>query len=128
MRPFLLLALPLALAACATPREACVSSALREGRVLNALIAETRGNLARGYGLEQREVLRTEREFCEYRREDGTTGRRFCDVVNTETVTEPVTLDLAQEQVKLNQLLDRRDRQQQAERAAVAQCQARYPE
>ena len=45
----LLLVSALALAACQTPREACVSEASQELRTVEALIAETRGNLSRGY-------------------------------------------------------------------------------
>lgn len=128
MRPALLLVLPLALAACATPRESCLSSVSREGRVIDALIAETRGNVARGYGIEEREELRTRRQLCDFRRADGTIGRRFCDRVVTDEVRVPVTLDIEAEKVKLDQLLARREALARAEASARAQCVARYPE
>ena len=41
----------LALAACATPQEACINRATRELRTLDDLIAEQRATLARGYAV-----------------------------------------------------------------------------
>ncbi len=128
MRPILFLALPLALAACATPRESCIASATQQGRVIDALIAETRGNLARGYALEERQDLRTVRRLCEYEAADGTEYRRFCNQTTTVSTTVPVTVDLEEERTKLDQLLLRQSRLDEAEQAAVAQCVARYLE
>jgi len=51
MRPVFVV-LPLALlAACATPREQCISDVSRDFRVLNSLVAQTQANLARGYAV-----------------------------------------------------------------------------
>ncbi|MGR3625249.1 MAG: hypothetical protein ACU0A0_03060 [Limimaricola sp.] len=127
MRPALLLVLPLVLAACATPREACLSDVSRQGRVVDALIAQTRGNIARGYGIEEREELRTRRHLCRYRTDDGEIVRRFCDRTVAEDIRVPVTLDIEAEKVKLDQLLARRERMAGAEATARAQCVARYP-
>ena len=93
MRPALFLVLPLVLAACATPRESCLSSVGQQGRVIDALISQTRGNVARGYAIEEREELRTRRELCEFRRDDGSIGRRFCNRTTAEDVRVPVTID-----------------------------------
>lgn len=128
MRPALLLVLPLALAACATPRESCLSSVGREGRVLDALIAQTRGNVMRGYAIEEREELRTTRQLCRYRTDEGVVARRFCDRTVAEEVRVPVTIDIEEEKVKLDQLLARREAQARGEAAARAQCVARYPQ
>ena len=128
MRPALMLVLPLVLAACATPRESCLSSVSREGRVLDALIAQTRGNVTRGYAIEEREELRTRRQLCEFRRDDGSIGRRFCNRTTAEDVRVPVTIDIEAEKVKLDQLLARREAQARSEAAARAQCVARYPQ
>ena len=38
------------LAACGTPQEQCIGAATRDMQVVNRLIAEVQGNLARGYG------------------------------------------------------------------------------
>ncbi|MGX9854188.1 hypothetical protein ACR03S_01905 [Limimaricola variabilis] len=127
MRSAILLVLPLALAACATPRESCLSSVGRQGRVIDALIAETRGNIARGYGIEEREELRTRRGVCEYRDENGTLRQRFCDRTVSQEVRVPVTLDIEAEKVKLDQLLQRREALTRAEGPARAQCAALYP-
>ena len=59
MRPALMILPFLALAACATPREQCIGQATRDLRVLNSLIAETQGNLARGYAIEEQQEVRT---------------------------------------------------------------------
>ncbi|WP_456202013.1 hypothetical protein [Limimaricola litoreus] len=128
MRPALMLVLPLALAACATPRESCLSSVGREGRVLDALIAQTRGNVTRGYAIEEREELRTTRQLCRYRTDEGVVARRFCDRTVAEEVRVPVTIDIEEEKVKLDQLLARREAQARGEAAARAQCVARYPQ
>ena len=59
------------LAACATPREQCIDDVTRNTRVLSSLINETRGNLARGYALEERQDVRTVRGTCRGRNEEG---------------------------------------------------------
>jgi len=128
MRPALFLVLPLVLAACATPRESCLSSVGQQGRVIDALISQTRGNVARGYAIEEREELRTRRELCEFRRDDGSIGRRFCNRTTAEDVRVPVTIDIEAEKVKLDQLLSRREALIPAEATAKAQCVARYPQ
>ncbi|GAD55908.1 MAG: hypothetical protein ACJASC_000697 [Limimaricola cinnabarinus] len=128
MRPALFLVLPLVLAACATPRESCLSSVGQQGRVIDALISQTRGNVARGYAIEEREELRTRRELCEFRRDDGSIGRRFCNRTTAEDVRVPVTIDIEAEKVKLDQLLARREALIPAEATAKAQCVARYPQ
>ena len=128
MRPALFLVLPLVLAACATPRESCLSSGGQQGRVIDALISQTRGNVARGYAIEEREELRTRRELCEFRRDDGSIGRRFCNRTTAEDVRVPVTIDIEAEKVKLDQLLARREALIPAEATAKAQCVARYPQ
>ena len=109
-------ALTLVLAACATPRESCLSSVGQQGRVIDALISQTRGNVARGYAIEEREELRTRRELCEFRRDDGSIGRRFCNRTTAEDVRVPVTIDIAAEALI------------PAEATAKAQCVARYPQ
>ena len=124
-----LLILPLAaLAACATPREQCISDANRETRVLRALIAETEGNLARGYALETQQEVRTVRTTCQGRNEDGSTFVFPCDEVQTFDRNVPVAIDLNAEQAKLNSLRQRLTTEQAAANSTVAQCIATYPE
>jgi hypothetical protein len=128
MRPALIL-LPLAvLAACATPREQCIDAAMRDSRVLSALITETEGNLARGYALETEQDIRTVSRTCQGTTEDGTTFRFPCDETVTFERTVPVAIDLNAEQAKLDSLRERLATERAAADAAVSQCIAMYPE
>lgn len=128
MRPFLLI-LPLAmLAACATPREQCINDATREIQVLRSLVAETEGNLARGYALETRQEVRSVRSTCTGVTDEGATFSFSCDKTQTFDRNVPVAIDLNAEEVKLASMKDRLARQQTAADAAIAQCVATYPE
>ena len=128
MRPALIL-LPLAvLAACATRREQCISDATRDTRVLSALIAETEGNLARGYALDTVQEVRTVNTTCQGRNEDGSTFLFPCEDVQTVNRTVPVAIDLNAEEAKLASLRTRLSSEQAAANAVVSQCIATYPE
>ncbi|MGJ8586755.1 MAG: hypothetical protein ACSHXW_01255 [Yoonia sp.] len=121
--------LPLAvLTACATPREQCISQVTRDTRILSSLINETRANLARGYALEERQEVRTVRETCRGRNEDGTTFTFRCDETDTFTITVPVAIDLNAERAKLASLEERFTQSQAASNQAVLQCIAQNPE
>lgn len=123
-----LFVVPLLLTACATPREACLEEVNREVRVLDALIAETRGNLARGFAVEEEQEIRTRRTFCTGQNEDGSTFRFRCEETDTVTRTVPVAIDLNAERAKLESL-EQRQRQNIANaEAGIAQCIARFPE
>ncbi len=117
-----------ALTACATPREQCISGANREVATLDRLIAETQGNISRGYGIFETEDVRVLRRTCEDEREDGTTFRYRCDKTETFTRREPVTLNIAEERVKLRQLQDRRAIASTQAQARIQQCIAVHPE
>ncbi|PUB10677.1 hypothetical protein [Yoonia sediminilitoris] len=124
--PFLL---PLVvLAACATPREQCIRDATSQLRILNALINETQGNLARGYAIVEEQEVRTLSRTCRGRNEDGSTFRFPCDETETVTTTRPVAIDLNAEQDKLNSMLERQRLVKAASDQAVGQCIATYPE
>lgn len=125
-----LLMLPLlaALAACATPREQCINDATRDSRVLGALINQTKGNIARGYALEQRQSLRTVPGTCRGRNEDGSTFFFACDETETFTTSVPVAIDLNAERAKLESLQERLAQVLPASNQAVAQCIAIHAE
>lgn len=124
-----LIVLPLvALAACATPREQCISNVTRDAKVLSHLINETRGNLARGYALEQRQDVRTIRSTCRGRDDDGNVFRFRCDETKTFNTTVPVAIDLNAERAKLASLEERFAQTQATSNQAVAQCIAVHPE
>lgn len=129
MRPALIL-LPLILAtACATPREACISGVNSELRVINSLIAETRGNLARGYALEERSDVRIVRDTCETRDRTGAVIERVrCDRTETFTTEVPKAIDLNAERAKLTSLEERQMQMQVNAQAGIAQCVAANPE
>ncbi|WP_296423150.1 hypothetical protein [Yoonia sp.] len=118
----------LVLVACATPREACINDAIRDVRILDALIVQTRGNLARGYALEERQDVRTLRRTCRGRNEDGSTFIYRCDEVETFTTTVPVAIDLNAEREKLVSLEERQRQNRINADTAVGQCIAIHPE
>ncbi|WP_424178959.1 hypothetical protein [Yoonia sp. TsM2_T14_4] len=128
MRPTLMILPFLVLAACATPREHCISQATRDLRVLNSLIAETQGNLARGYAIEEQQEIRTIRQTCRGENSDGTTFRYSCDETETFTTNRPVAIDLNVEGAKLSSLIERRNQQQTTSDQVVLQCIAAHPE
>jgi hypothetical protein len=128
--PFLLVPLLLALTACETPQQACISAVSRDQRTVEALIAQTQANIQRGYGLAT--AVRTVPDYvdCTPRPTEANPKpkRQMCLVETAQTFKQPVAIDLAAEQVKLKQLLAKRDQLAKTSAAAVAQCQARYPE
>lgn len=128
MRPALIMLPLIVLAACATPREQCINTATRDTKVLSSLIAETRGNLARGYALEERQEVRTRTRTCRGSNEDGSTFVYPCNETETFTSTVPVAIDLNAERAKLTSLEERFAQTQAASNQAVLQCIAAYPE
>jgi len=124
-----LIVLPLVvLTACATPREACIDQVTRDTKVLSSLINETRGNLARGYALEERQEVRTVRGTCRGRNEDDSIFTFRCDETDTITTKVPVAIDLNAERAKLTSLEERFAQKQTASNQAVLQCIASNPE
>lgn len=128
MRPALILLPLVALAACATPREQCISDVTRDTKVLSHLINETRGNLARGYALDERQDVRTIRSTCRGRTPSHEVFTYSCDKTQTFDTTVPVALDLNAEQAKLESLEERFAQSQANSNQAVAQCIAVHPE
>lgn len=118
----------LLLAACATPRDACINSATREVRVLDGLIAETRANIARGFAIEETEEVRTVRRSCEGTNDDGSTFTFPCEDIRTRTVREPVAIDLNAERAKLESLLERQAQNRAIAEQQIQQCVATYRE
>lgn len=122
----------LILAACATPREACVNDATRDLNRVNRLITDTQANIGRGFGLETRQETTVRRGRCTGTTVDSegeTISFRYaCD--RTEVVDRefPVTIDLAAERVKLSQLLDQQSRLERQSQARIQSCIAAHPE
>lgn len=118
-----LLLIPLVLAACETPREACVSNATRELATVSRLVVETRGNIQRGYAIGTRQVVQTVPETCRTQNEEGLITTFPCDRTEIVDIEEPVALDLNAERAKLDSLLERQAQMQRQSDAVIAQCQ-----
>lgn len=129
MKRILLPALLIA-SACGTPQEQCIGTATRDMRIVDRLIAETQGNLSRGYGFENVTVYTTEWQDCT---PQPTTANpepkpRMCLEEVPQTTRKAVALDLAAEQAKLSGLQQKRRQQAKAAESAITQCKAQYPE
>ncbi len=113
----------LALGACATPLEQCLSRAQTDLRVVDRLIAESELTLARGYGLEERTNVSEQLRFCA--QADGSVAACYVPIATRRS--EPVAVDLEAEARKLASL--KQKRAELAERAAAqaASCRATYP-
>lgn len=127
-RTLALVAPALLLAACATPREACISEAQSNLRVLTRLAAEARGNLDRGYALETETTIQTIRTTCTGNNADGSTFTFPCEETQTRDRRVPVAIDLDAEQQKLSSLERRIAAEQTRASAAVQTCIAVHPE
>lgn len=114
----------LALAACATPREACIANATYELRTIDSLIAETEANIARGYAIIREPGVRTRLQYCYDPPEEPFT---FCTVREPTVEERPVAIDREAERRKLASLRERRAELLPQVRAAIAACEARHP-
>lgn len=127
MRLITLALLPL-LAACVTPREACIANAGSDLRVINSLIGTTRGNLARGFAIETQQKIREVNMTCATELPDGTIIRTECEKVAVRDVQVPVAIDLNAEHAKLSSLEERQRQLQINAEAVRQQCIAANPE
>jgi hypothetical protein len=127
MRLITLALLPL-LAACVTPREACIANAGSDLRVINSLIGTTRGNLARGFANETQQKIREVNTTCATELPDGTIIRTECEKVAVREVKVPVAIDLNAEHAKLSSLEERQRQLQINAEAVRQQCIAANPE
>jgi hypothetical protein len=134
----LLLAAPLLLAACATPREACINAATRDLRVLDRLIAETEANIARGYAIDRVQIIEPRWVLCPgprriVTRPDGSQvliddGFRHCWRDVTVTTERPRAIEIAAERRILASTRNERARIARETERAIAECRARFPE
>ncbi|MFQ1699015.1 hypothetical protein ACJ5NV_00335 [Loktanella agnita] len=128
MRFILVLPALAALTACATPRESCLYQANNQLRSLEARMAETQGNIDRGYAIfESSETVTVERT-CRDRLPDGTTRSYECDRTETVNRTDPVAVDVAYERQKLAEMETQLAALQAATLSAERQCIMMHPE
>lgn len=118
----------IALTACASPREQCINGVTRGLATLDRLIATTQGNITRGFALVEVQDVRVLRSTCEGTNADGSTFRFPCEETETFTRQEPVSINIAEERLKLAQLQDRRAQQGRASQDRIRQCVATHPE
>jgi hypothetical protein len=130
MKRFLMISVALGLAACGTPQQQCIAQVSRDLRVVDRLIVESEGNLARGYAYADVVRTRTVFEDCTPHPtpERPNPRPRQCLEEVSETVSRPVAIDLNVEAAKLASLKARRTQMATATAQAIAVCQQQYPE
>lgn len=119
------------LAACGTPQEQCINRNTRDLRTVDRLIAETEGNLDRGYAFETITVYEEYWTSCP--QPDPVEGEpppkpRLCLEERPVSVERPKAIDLQDEARKLAGLKDKRKDLARRAEAVIAQCRAEYPE
>lgn len=126
----LILAPLLLLAACGTPQEQCISANTRDLRVVERLIRETEGNLARGYGYVTVTEYETDWVDCTPAptEDNPNPPRDLCFDRVPVSVRKEVALDLNAEAAKLESLKAKRALLSRAAESVIAQCKAKYPE
>ena len=118
------------LAACGTPQEQCISANTRDLQVVDRLIRETEGNLARGYGFETVTVYEPRWINCTPRPTEAVPEPELemCFEQVPQTTRQAVSIDLNAEAAKLKSLQTKRDQLAKAAQPLITQCKAKYPE
>lgn len=127
----LLLPALLALTACGTPQEQCITRNTRDLRTIDRLITETKGNLDRGYAYEEVTIWTPSWEYCDpppVAEGEQPPPPRLCLDEEQETIRRPKAIDLAAEAKKLDGLRTKRAQLARAAEPVIAQCRAQYPE
>lgn len=120
-----------ALAACGTPQEQCINRNTRDLRTVDRLIAESEGNLQRGYAYETITVYESYWTYCSRPRPpEGQPAPppRMCLDERPVTEQRPKAIDLNEEARKLASLKEKRKDLARRAEAVIAQCKAEYPE
>lgn len=122
----------LAVAACGTPQEQCISRNTHEYRVVSGLLADVEANLSRGYAWQEREITRTEWRSCPVAVRTREGERRWSDRPCLRDVTDieryRVAIDPATEQRKADNLRARLKALSGPAQSAVRACRTAYPE
>ena len=130
MHRAIVLPLLVLLAACGTPQEQCIRTGTRDLRTLDRLIAETQGNLDRGYAYETITIYEEFWDYCPQPQVEGQppVPPRLCLNERPIQVDRPKAIDLVAEAQKLAGMQAKRSELQTAAQAIVAQCKAEHPE
>lgn len=120
----------LVLAACGTPQQQCISANTRDLQVVDRLIREAEGNLARGYGYETVTEYEPRWFDCTPRPTEAVPepASQMCFDRVPVSVRKEVALDLNAEAAKLQSLKTKRADLSRAAETVIAQCKAKYPE
>lgn len=130
MKRFTFLALA-GLAACGTPQEQCINRNTRDLRTVDRLIAESEGNLDRGYAFETITIYEDYWTYCEQPRPpegEPVPPPRLCLEERPISVERPKAIDLKEEARKLDGLKQKRQELARRAEAVIAQCKAEFPE
>lgn len=124
MRPLIVLPVLLGLAAC-SEQQMCISRATQDVRAVRSFVAETEGNLSRGYALVETQVIEYKRSACG-QKPNGDTA--YCRVPVEETVWERKSIDLDGEAAKLAILRKKESALAIKAEAQILACQQAYPD
>jgi hypothetical protein len=119
------------LAACGTPQEQCINRNTRDLRTVDRLIAETEGNLERGYAFETVTVYEDYWAYCPQApvaEGQPVPPPRLCLEERPVTEQRAKAIDLNAEARKLDGLQAKRRELARKAEAVIAQCKAEYPE
>lgn len=126
--PHILLPLCLGLAACTTPREACVENAEAEYRGLETAIAIAEANIARGFAVDRDQVAYRGATFCA----GGTFGNNpylglsNCNTTRYRTVVTPVPIDIEEEERKLASMRAKLPAARERRDVTIGSCYQRF--
>lgn len=130
MQRVMILGLCLGLAACGTPQSRCINSVTRDLQVVDGLIAQVQGNLARGYGYET--VTQSAPEYVDCTpaptKKNPHPRAQSCFENVDRSFTRPLAIDLDAEAAKLASLQRKRASLAAAATPAIQACQQQYPE
>lgn len=118
-------------AACGTPQKQCINRNTRDLRTVDRLIAESEGNLQRGYAYETVTVYEDYWTSCPLPAPvegEPAPKPRLCLDERPVTEQRPKAIDLNEEARKLDSLTQKRKQLARQAEAVIAQCKAQYPE
>ena len=128
MKSVYLLPLLALLAACGTPQERCISRNTKDLRIVENLIQEVEGNLARGYAVETYRYTDDVWTRCHARDKEGNIYSYSCVKEIVREDTRPKAIDLKAEAATLVGLRERQTQLQVLAKSVISQCQSLYPE
>ncbi|RLJ51805.1 hypothetical protein BCF46_2029 [Litoreibacter meonggei] len=117
----------LLLAACASPQDTCLQDAVKDLRIVQALIADTQATLDRGYAIqtETRTVIYT--NFCVGTGIGGDGRFSFCNYPQPVTTKKPVAVDLELEKRKLRSLRAKEAELKRESLLKQQRCELEFP-